>query len=228
MSVNGIYGTVNSMENYNTSKTKSTDKGEKAKVSATESTDKTTITQPAQQEETAAVYDKSKLSEDDRKAIVSQLKADQEKRQSQLTDLVKDMISKQTSTFGQANNIWRFLAKGDFTVDEETRKKAQADIAEDGYWGVEQTSDRIVSFATALAGNDSTALEKMRDAFIKGYKQSEKQWGGKLPDISQRTYDAVMKKFDNLSSSKSDKSEDSTQDGTVIIKKEESSAETQA
>lgn len=230
MSVNGIYGTVNSMDNYSTSKTKSTGKSEKEKVSATESTDKTTTTQPTEQEETAAVYDKSKLSEDDRKAIVSQLKADQEKRQSQLTDLVKDMMSKQTNAFGQANNIWRFLAKGDYTVDEETRKKAQADIAEDGYWGVEQTSDRIVSFATALAGDDSKALEKMRDAFIKGYKQAEKQWGGKLPDISQRTYDAVMKKFDNLSSSKSDKENNSTQDGTVIIKKEEeeNSVETDA
>lgn len=102
-----------------------------------------------------------------------------------------------------------------FTVDAETKAKAQKDIAEDGYWGVEQTSDRIVSFATALAGDDSKALEKMRDAFVKGYKQAEKQWGGKLPDISQRTYDAVMKKFDSLSSKKEEKSDS---DGKVIIK----------
>ena len=100
-------------------------------------------------------------------------------------------------------------------VDAETKAKAQKDIAEDGYWGVEQTSDRIVSFATALAGDDSKALEKMRDAFVKGYKQAEKQWGGKLPDISQRTYDAVMKKFDSLSSKKEEKSDS---DGKVIIK----------
>ena len=55
----------------------------------------------------------------------------------------------------------------------------------------------------------------MRDAFVKGYKQAEKQWGGKLPDISQRTYDAVMKKFDSLSSKKEEKSDS---DGKVIIK----------
>ena len=175
---------------------------------------------------TAAVYDKSKLSEDDRKAIVEQLKADQEKRQTQLTDLVQDMLSKQTNTFGKANNIWQFLAKGEFTVDEETRKKAQEDISEDGYWGVKQTSDRIVEFATALAGNDSSALEKMRDAFLKGYKQAEKAWGGKLPEISQKTYDAVLEKFDKLL--KPEKSDDSaeqttetvtsTEDGTVVAK----------
>ena len=174
----------------------------------------------------AAVYDKTKLSEADRKSIVSQLKADQEKRQSQLTSLVQDMLSKQTNTFGKANNIWQFLAKGDYTVDAATKKKAQEDISEDGYWGVKQTSDRIVSFATALAGDDSKALEKMRDAFLKGYEKAEKTWGGKLPDISKRTYDAVLEKFDNLMKPKTeDKTPDkdnvtTTEDGTVVAKSE--------
>ncbi len=172
----------------------------------------------------AAVYDKRQLSEDDRKAIVAQLKADQEKRQSQLTDLVHNMLNTQTNTFGQANNIWQFLSKGEYTVDAATQKKAQEAISEDGYWGVKQTSDRIVSFATALAGNDSKQLEKMRDAFLKGYKQAEKTWGGKLPDISQRTYDAVLEKFDKLMNPKTeDNATDkdtvtTTEDGTVVAK----------
>ena len=165
----------------------------------------------------AAVYDKRKLSEDDRKTIVAQLKAEQEKRQSQLVDLVRDMMSKQTNTYGAANNMWQFLAKGDFTVDAATQKKAQEDIAEDGYWGVKQTSDRIVSFATSLAGNDPKALEKMRDAFVKGYKQAEKTWGGKLPDISQKTYDEVMNKFDKLINPKTEEVA-KTEDGTVVAK----------
>lgn len=170
----------------------------------------------------AAVYDKRKLSEDDRKTIVAQLKADQEKRQSQLTDLVHSMLNTQTNTFGQANNIWQFLAKGEYTVDAATQKKAQEAISEDGYWGVKQTSDRIVSFATALAGNDSTQLEKMRDAFLKGYKQAEKTWGGKLPDISQRTYDAVLEKLDKLMKPETEAPEKdtvtTTEDGTVVAK----------
>ncbi len=36
------------------------------------------------------------------------------------------------------------------------------------------------------------------DTFKKGFSQAEKQWGGKLPDISQKTYDAVMKGFDDM------------------------------
>ncbi len=225
MSVNGIYNS--SVSDAYTAKT-STEK--------TENTEKTTNTSTAEntqetvkQDDTAAVYDKTKLSEDDRKTIVAQLKADQEKRQAQLTELVSSMISKQTNTFGAAADIWKFLAKGDFEVDEETKKKAQEDISEDGYWGVNQTSDRIVSFATSLAGNDPDALEEMKDAFVKGYEQAEKQWGGELPEISQKTYDAVMEKFDqlmnkdNASAETTDKVPEpdtvtKTEDGTVIAK----------
>ena len=36
----------------------------------------------------------------------------------------------------------------------------------------------------------------MIEAFKKGFEQATGSWGKKLPDISQRTYDAVMKKFD--------------------------------
>ncbi len=224
MSVNGIYSN-NISDTYtpNTTTKEKIEKVDKGNAETVEGKQETVKT-----DHTAAVYDKTKLSGDDRKAIVSQLKADQEKRQAQLTELVQNMISKQTNVFGEANDIWKFLAKGDFTVDAETKKKAQEDISEDGYWGVKQTSDRIVEFATALAGDDSKALEKMKDAFIKGYKQAEKQWGGKLPDISRKTYDAVMEKFDKLlkpASEETDKTVDSTEDGTVVVKKENETGE---
>ena len=94
--------------------------------------------------------------------------------------------------------MWRFLASGKFEVDEATKLQAQKDIAEDGYWGVNQTSDRIIDFAKALTGGDPSKIEDMRDAFKKGYEQAEKTWGGKLPEISKQTYDAVMEKFDKM------------------------------
>ena len=107
-------------------------------------------------------------------------------------------MTKQGVAIGTADSMWSFLAKGDFTVDEATRAQAQADIAEDGYWGVNQTSDRIIQFANALTGGDPDKIESMREAFKKGYAQAEKTWGGSLPEISQKTYDAVMEKFDKL------------------------------
>ena len=165
-------------------------------------------------EEAAAVYEKSDEStktsstanskETDRTKIIQQLKADDALRQQQLLDIVHKMMGKQAKAYGVANSdkddesIWRFLAKGDFTVDAATKAQAQADIAEDGYWGVTQTSDRILDFAKALAGDDPEKLENMRAAFKKGYEQAEKTWGGELPDISKQTFDAVMKGFDEL------------------------------
>ena len=130
--------------------------------------------------------------------IINKLKLDAQNRIDQLQNIVNQLISKQADASGKATDIWGFLREGKFTVDPETKAQAQADIAEDGYWGVKQTSDRIIDFAMALTGGDPSKVESMRDAFKKGYEQAEKTWGGKLPEISQRTYDAVMKRFDEL------------------------------
>ena len=128
-------------------------------------------------------------------ALVNKLKADAEQRTSQLRSLVEKMITKQGVAIGTADSMWSFLAKGNFTVDEATRAQAQADIADDGYWGVDQTSDRILDFAKALSGNDPEKADLLLDAFKKGFKEATKSWGQDLPDISQRTYDAVVEKF---------------------------------
>ena len=129
----------------------------------------------------------------DNAAIVAKLKADAEQRTAQLRSIVEQMMTKQGVAIGTADDMWKFLAKGDFTVSADV--KAQADIAEDGYWGVEQTSDRILDFAKALSGDDPDKADAMLEAFKKGFEQATKAWGEKLPDISQRTYDAVVEKF---------------------------------
>ena len=129
---------------------------------------------------------------------VARMQADADARTSQLKSLVEKMLVKQGQTYGKANDIWSILAKGDFTVDAATKAQAQKDIAEDGYWGVSQTSQRILDSATALTGGDPSKIEKMRSAFLKGYKQAEKTWGGELPEISKQTYDAVLEGFDKM------------------------------
>ncbi|MBQ7781750.1 MAG: hypothetical protein IJ405_06995 [Lachnospiraceae bacterium] len=146
--------------------------------------------------EKKATYSVNKMSAEERAALVDQLKADAEARQNQLISLVQQMMNQQTNAYGQANNIWEFLASGNYTVDPATQAQAQADIAEDGYYGVKQTSERIFDFACALAGDDVDKMKEMQAAFEKGFKQAEETWGGKLPDISYETQDAVNKKFE--------------------------------
>lgn len=155
--------------------------------------------------ETGVVYEPSKQTASVKKtytpntAVINQLKADAEARTAQLKSLVEKLMKGQGNAIGTADDtsIWSFLRTGNFTVDAATRAQAQADIAEDGYWGVEQTSSRIIDFAKALTGGDPNKIEEMRKAFEKGFKQATGTWGDKLPDISQRTYEATMKKFDD-------------------------------
>lgn len=160
---------------------------------------------PSGATEAGAVYEPSKEAVSASKAtykpdtnLINKLKADSDARVAQMRSLVEKMMMGQANTYGKANDIWTFLSKGNFTVDPATKKQAQADIAEDGYWGVAQTSDRIIDFAKALTGGDPDKIEDMRSAFEKGFKKAGNAWGGNLPDISRRTYDAVMEKFDKM------------------------------
>lgn len=192
MSVNGITSGTDAYSAYTATASKST-------AAATETTTTTQTT------EAGAVYEPSNETASTTKktyktdsATIAKLKADADARTAQLRSLVEKMMTKQSQTYGNANDIWQFLASGNYTVDAATKAQAQADIAEDGYWGVSQTSSRILDFATALTGGDPDKIEEMRAAFKKGYEQAEKTWGGQLPEISQKTYDAVMEGFDKL------------------------------
>ena len=147
-----------------------------------------------------ATYTVNKMSPEERKALVSQLKADQASRQENLMNIVQQMMTGQASSFSIANgnteDMWKFLAKGDFKVDAETQAQAQDDISEDGYYGVKQTSQRLFDFASALAGDDPEKMKDMQAAIEKGYNAATKAWGKELPQISQDTLDATNKMFE--------------------------------
>ena len=188
MSVNGITAYSTAYSNYETKAKKAEEKKETTNTvesgvvyEPTSSTEDTASTKKVYKQDTA---------------LVNKLKADTEARTAQLRSLVEKIMLGQGNAIGTADDIWSFLRTGNFTVDAATKAQAQADIAEDGYWGVNQTSDRIIDFAKALCGGDPDKIEEMREAFEKGFKQAEKTWGGELPEISKKTYDAVMEKFD--------------------------------
>lgn len=182
-------------------------------------TEEKTPAETKKETEKAAVYEKNTTSKEPASAytsngkkiknesVIAQMKADLATRTSQLQDIVTQMMQKQGQTLAKSDDLWSFLADGNFTVTEAAKAQAQADIAEDGYWGVEQTSDRILSFAKALSGDDASKADEMLAAFKKGFEAATKSWGKDLPDISQRTYDAVVEKFDNWKKEASSSSE---------------------
>ncbi|MBQ8591267.1 MAG: hypothetical protein IJ485_00745 [Lachnospiraceae bacterium] len=192
MSVNGITNpsAVSAYDNSYTSTAKTTE-------AAAETTTQSTATTEANT--TGVVYEPSKAAAKTYKpdqALIAKLKADAEARTANLKSIVEQMLTKQGTAYNNANDMWSILSSGDFTVDAATKAQAQEDISEDGYWGVKQTSERILDFAKALTGGDPDKIEEMREAFKKGYEDAQKTWGGELPDICKQTYDAVFEGFD--------------------------------
>lgn len=120
-----------------------------------------------------------------------------ENRKKQLENLVAKTLRKQGETYNTSMNIYDLLKGGNLKFDPKDVAQAQADVAEDGYWGVEQTSERIYSFAFALTGGDPSKADDMMAAVEKGFKLATKAWGDELPDISKQTMDAVREKINN-------------------------------
>ena len=190
MSVNSISATTAAAYAQQTSGTKTT-KETKDNSSAKTSQDTAVVYEKSASASSASGTKKSNA------AIVAHLKADTEARTAQLQSLVEKMMTKQGQTLGTADDMWSFLAKGNLKADPETIAQAKKDVAEDGYWGAEQTSERILSFAKALSGDDPDKAEELLNAFKKGYKEATKTWGSELPSLCSDTYDLVEKKFND-------------------------------
>lgn len=82
-------------------------------------------------------------------------------------------------------------------------KDAEAAISEGGAYSIDSVATRIMDLATALAGDDSTMLAKMRTAVEKGFREAGSTFSkitreDKLPQICQDTYKEVMNRFDKL------------------------------
>ena len=160
--------------------------------------DTTNSSSAAKKEDSSVVYEKSTTTKKDsanqiynRDNIIAKLKKDQESRMSSMQNLVQKLLNKQGSVFDLANgtNLAATFRKAAANADPDTIKAAQEAISDDGYWGIKQTSDRMVSMAIALTGGD-TAIEK-------GFKQATKSWGEDLPDICQKTLEETKKKMND-------------------------------
>jgi negative regulator of replication initiation len=221
VSTSGVSGTTDIYGTYGTTATQKTDTAASTATEESKAAESTAA-------ESGVVYEKStdtdsskapytinKMSAEDRAALVSQMQADQESRQQQLLNIVQKMFSQQATTYGQATDIWGFLAKGDYTVDAQTKAQAQEDISEDGYWGVTQTSQRLFDFASALAGDDVDKMKEMQEAMQKGFEQATKSWGDTLPSISQDTLTAANKLFEDYYASKNSDTTTATAEAQV-------------
>ncbi len=108
-----------------------------------------------------------------------------------LRNYVNDLLQKQ--------GVNTQVAVGGNAIDLATitPDKAQELVGENGYFGVEQTSERIFQLAVSVAGGDTSRIDAIKEGIDQGFAEAKKAFGDWLPDISYATYDAVMTKLDN-------------------------------
>lgn len=214
MGVNGIETQTSYMESvqYTASSQKEARTGEKEKQTS-EAKDQYVKSDSKPKDSTRQIYKRDN-------ALVEKLKQDAEARKQQLIDLVQKTLSKQGESYNTLSDLFTAIKEGKVAVDPQEIEQAKKEVAEDGYWGVEKTSDRFVEFAKALTGGDPSKADIMIQALEKGFTEAEKAWGNKLPDICRKTIDVAKEKLskweEELSGGETDKSENT--DKTEYVK----------
>lgn len=121
---------------------------------------------------------------------VQRLIKENERKQEEFKQLIRSLIADQ----GGKYNLILFEQK--LNVTPEVVEEAKESISDGGEYSVDSVATNIMNMAKALSGGDTSKIKELRDGFIKGFKEAEKAWGGELPEISKKTYDEVLKRFD--------------------------------
>ena len=164
-------------------------------------------------EDTGVVYEPSDASKSktgssakvtDYQNVIKQMKGELSSKNQQLQNLVDQLLSKQAKKYTTLKDLFTDIKDGKIDVDPATIAQAQKDVADDGYWGVAKTSDRLVDMAKALSGGDSAKADELIAAIKKGFDQAADAWGGELPEICQKTIDAAVQKLNDWKSGQAD------------------------
>ena len=117
---------------------------------------------------------------------------------SYLAEYMAQMASESQTTFSTQADTFR-LADIGYTgkpIGQLSQDEASALVAEDGFFGISQTSARIADFVINGAGDDLSKLQAGRSGMLQGFSEAEKLWGGKLPEISYTTMQKALEKVD--------------------------------
>ncbi|WP_333804400.1 hydrogenase-4 component G [Sulfurospirillum sp.] len=110
----------------------------------------------------------------------------------------KQMMEQSSATLGEQASTFRLADIGysGKPIGELSQDEAKALVADDGFFGISQTSARIADFVVNGAGDDLSKLQAGRSGMLQGFSEAEKVWGGKLPEISYTTMQKALEKVD--------------------------------
>jgi len=81
-------------------------------------------------------------------------------------------------------------------ITELSQEEATELIGENGFFGVNQTSDRVAQFALGFS-DDPEIIKQALEGIKKGFEEAEKLWGGELPEISYETQSRTIELIEN-------------------------------
>lgn len=186
--VNNSLEVNKAMENYKNYLAKNEEKGNKPSSEVADSFEKSEETIKGE----SGIYSKENIMK-----TVEQIEA---QRQNAMAQMISDMLGQQAQAkgmdfmFGSSNPSLSEITQAD--IDE-----AKASIEGDGFWSVNSVATRIMDMAKLLANGDSSKLETLKDAVIKGFGGAVSMFGvdslDDMPQITRDTYTEVMKRFDD-------------------------------
>ncbi len=139
---------------------------------------------------------------------VSALKADIETSQQNMLKLMTSVLADNQARLSgvtQLNFNGLLVDASEFALPPvaTTPEAAKAAVSEGGDYSVNAVADRIFGLAEKLAGGDADKLEQMRSAVEKGFELAgvtfkEATGEDDMPEITGKTYDEIMSRFDKL------------------------------
>jgi hypothetical protein len=81
-------------------------------------------------------------------------------------------------------------------ITELSVDEANELLSEDGFFGIEQTSQRVSAFVLGFAQDNLELLKEGREGIVKGFEDAQKLWGGELPEISHKTQAKTLEIID--------------------------------
>lgn len=140
----------------------------------------------------------------------------EEQRTQAFISMIQKMLEAQGNSGGLSVAEITKNITGNFSAEDiEAAKKA---VEDGGFYSVDAVSTRIMDMAMALAGDDPSKISTLRDAVMKGFGMAADAFGLKeedMPEITRKTYQEVMKRFDDWEDSyKKDEDTTSNKDTT--------------
>lgn len=140
-----------------------------------------------------------KISKDEAKEIKEQIQKSTNEMAFQSASVQSSLLRKEDDFAKEYDAFQTFLQEIGYEgkpIAELSQEEASALVAEDGFFGVEQTSQRIADFVINGAGGDEEMLRAGREGMLRGFQEAEEMWGGELPEISQETMKKALELVD--------------------------------